>query len=170
MYKIFYLILIFGISLSWAGLPDEELADTPGWIAKTDGNGNVAWHHNPAAEDELEKEMPILAEITPSTSLVKFNCSSDYDCFKVETIFGSAKCSNHVCECRVENGFIGLALEWSKCMCPPPKTIFYTLSQPVCNYNFVQQSNYFPVSPPSSSYNSQRSISPDYSSSLSLSR
>lgn len=134
MYKILFLVLILGVGLSWAGLPNEEQQDDPNWIPKSDTDGNVIWH-NPANEDELEP-LPFIS----ATSLAQFNCTQDYDCAIVATIPGSAKCTNNICRCNVESGFVGLALTWNKCICPPPKIISWSGGTPICTFNFMQQS------------------------------
>lgn len=165
MYKILFLVLILGVGLSWAGLPDEEQQDEPGWIPKSDSDGNVVWH-NPANEDELE---PV--SFVSVTSLTHINCTHEYDCAVVATIPGSAKCTNNICRCNVESGFVGLALSWNKCICPPPKIISWSGGAPICTFNFMQRyiSGWaYPTS--SSSYSSHSSSSSSYSLTDSLSR
>lgn len=137
MYKILCLILIFGISLSWAGLPDEEQQEDPNWVPKSDSDGNIVWH-NPSAEDELES--------APSHKLFsQQNCSQDYDCISVSTVPGSSRCTGNLCVCRVELGFSGLALPWDKCICPIPKIISWSGGAPMCTFNFAHHSSYVDV-------------------------
>lgn len=124
---LLWLTLVSLVVITAGIRPDEDLQeDMPGWIPKTDNDGNIQW----VAEHEIGmiKDDDFI-QIAAST-----NCTNNFDCNPVSQQPGYAECVGGSCRCKVEFGFIGSATIGDKCMCMYPKIVYLSGGAPVCRY------------------------------------
>jgi hypothetical protein len=121
---LLWVTLVSLVVFTTAIRPDEDSQeDIPGWIPKTDSDGNIQW-----LAPGLVKNDDFI-QIMAST-----NCTNNFDCNAVSQQPGYAECVAGICRCKLEFGFTGSATIGDKCRCNYPKIVYLSSGTPVCRF------------------------------------
>lgn len=73
-----------------------------------------------------------LIVLSAAVNTYALQCSEDWQCQSVTENYNYVQCLDGLCECKWNNGFIGLATSDSKCHCPEPRDVHWNSGSPYC--------------------------------------